>query len=173
MVIVVNTRRISITLWWIAGLLACSAVAVIVVGLTAPIEFSDAGAQAPPASPATTGIDANAPGPGVRQASPPLSAFATVWDADLRRPLFDPPPVTVAKPPSPPPPPPLTIRLVGTVVEPDRALGLFVTAGGKVEMKGAGQVVDGAKIISVNERGAIVLHHGRQVALTLEAEKPH
>lgn len=103
---------------------------------------------------------------------PELAQFEPFWDRPLRSPLFD-PPVVVETPPPPPPPPPLTIRLVGTVVEPGRALAILVNAAGKIEMKAVGQTTGDpaqpAEILAVERDHVSVRYAGETRELALES----
>lgn len=104
---------------------------------------------------------------------------AEAWDRvsnlRLRPPLYDPPPVTQATA-APPPPAPLTLRLVGTVVEPEphesRSVAMLATRQGTIELKRVGQrVEDGGALLEVVavETGSVSLRRGEQT-LTLKME---
>ena len=68
-----------------------------------------------------------------------LNVGSPSWQRVLRRPLYDPPPPT--------PPPvivqqrPITVKLVGTVIEPDNSQAFVRLASGSVELKRKGDQV--------------------------------
>jgi len=107
----------------------------------------------------------------VESPRPELVAFEPYWERPLRRPLFDPPPV-VETPPAPPPPPPLNLRLVGTILEPGRAVAVLANAAGKIEMKAVGQSTGDpgqpAEILEVHRERVVVRYAGETRELLLE-----
>ena len=89
-----------------------------------------------------------------------------VWSTSLRRPLVDPPkPVAAAATQAPAPP--LTVKLTGTVIEQGRSLAMFVTAAGKIELRGVGEVIEGAKVTEITDEGVRIEHNGRSVMMEL------
>ncbi len=99
--------------------------------------------------------------------SPKLNDFSPLWSVDLRRPLYDPPPKQVVVVP-PPPPKPLNVHLVGTAIEPGHSAGMFIMAGGQMELKAVGELIDDAQLLDVNEDSATLLHNGSPVTIKLE-----
>ncbi len=93
----------------------------------------------------------------------PASAYAVIYQHDVRRPLYDPPPVKVAKPK--PRQPKLTIQLTGTVIEPGSAVGLFRTSDSRHKFAGVGDSVEGAEVLSVVAGSATVRFEGRTFTL--------
>jgi hypothetical protein len=89
-----------------------------------------------------------------------------VWGTPLRRPLVDPPKaetMTAVKTTAPP----LTVKLTGTVIEQGRSLAMFITAVGKVELKGVGEIINGAKVTEITDAGVRLEHNGRAVMMAL------
>ena len=95
---------------------------------------------------------------------PPLESFAPAWSLDLRRPLTDTPAATqpVGAPEM------FAVRLVGTILDPARPRGIFITMLGQMEMKGVGEKTGGAEILQISERGATLSVAGRPVVLKVE-----
>ena len=108
-----------------------------------------------------------APGPSATAADAvdieAAAAYAMIYQRDVRRPLYDPPPVRVAKPT--PRQPKLTIQLTGTVIEPGSAMGLFRTSDSRHKFAGVGDIVEGAEVLSVVEGRASVKFEGRMFTL--------
>jgi hypothetical protein len=63
--------------------------------------------------------------------------------------------------------PPLTVKLTGTVIEQGRSLAMFITAVGKVELKGVGEIINGAKVTEITDAGVRLEHNGRAVMMAL------
>lgn len=110
--------------------IAASAVAIVIVASRCqpPIATID-GVRAPGKSVADR----------VSHAQIALNVNSPSWQRVLRRPLYDPPPPT--------PPPvivqqrPITVKLVGTVIEPDNSQAFVRQASGSVELKRTGDQV--------------------------------
>jgi hypothetical protein len=95
----------------------------------------------------------------------PLASFAPAWSRDLRRPLTD-APVLAQQPQAAATA--LPVRLVGTILDPDRPRGIFVTVRGQMELRGAGEKVGGVDVLRIDERGATVSVGGQPVTLKVE-----
>jgi len=95
---------------------------------------------------------------------PPLSVYVSAAQRDLRRPLFDPPPVPtqISRVPDKPR---LALKLVGTAVEPGSTYGLFIDRSGKTKFAKVGEILDGAEITTINDGTATVLYHGETITL--------
>lgn len=94
-----------------------------------------------------------------------------VWDLNLQRPLYDSPPPAApkseAKQPSP-----LSAQLAGTVVEPGHSVAMFVS-NGKIELKGIGDKIDQAEVLTITLDGVSLRHHGKEIDLKLkDVNKP-
>lgn len=165
-----NAPRVKLLLWSAAGLLTAGAALAVVAALVLPLDLPS------PASRTAGGSVPAAPERSV--ASAPLDSFKPVWDLKLRRPLVDaaPPAAVVipaqvaaaraaaAKPP---------VRLAGTVLDGNRRpRGMFVSANGKVEIRGAGERVAGADVLQVDEKGATLASGGQTYRLKLERFEP-
>jgi hypothetical protein len=138
-----NVRRVNLSLWTLTGVLSAGALLAAGVGIFAPVEVSFDEPVVPRKTPATS------------QASPdaqlPLESFAPVWSLNLRRPLE----VSAAAVNTNPP-----VENPGTVVEGSGApfvlvgtigdsLAMVRTASGAVEIKGVGELANGAKIVAI------------------------
>lgn len=145
-------------LWATNAVLAVGAAAVV-VWARSPLDL-----PAPTVGPRTV-APASAPA-----ASPPAdpAAYAVIYTASLRRPLFDVPPPVV----TPPPPPTLPLRLTGTIVEPGFTYATFRSAAGETKMAKPGDVVDGVEVLGVTDSSATVRFGGREVTLPVEKEAP-
>ncbi len=84
-----------------------------------------------------------------------LSDLAVIWQRDLHQPVVDPP--QEPKPKRKPPPPP-SVRLIGTVIEAERAFGIFEERG-SVQIKSIGESIGDYTVILV-ERGRAVIRAG-------------
>jgi len=103
---------------------------------------------------------------------PDLDRFAAVWSREMQRPLYDPPPEQPPPPPPDPPPKPLNIRLLGTMLEPDRRAAMFAVAGEGISVRELGQTVNNgsgdAKILQIEADRVVLEYAGQQRVLTLE-----
>ncbi len=98
---------------------------------------------------------------------PTLSAFEHAWQLQLRRPLFDPPPVKVEAKVFVPPP--LAYRLTGTVLNPDGAMAMFVGPQGKIEIRRVGQQIGEATILDISQDRVRINYHDQTRELELAA----
>lgn len=104
----------------------------------------------------------------------PLSAFAAVWDRDLRPPLYDAP---VDSPPPPAAPGVVVpampaVHLAGTVFEPGHSLALFRVDAGKTEFKSVGDEIAGMKLLEVRDDGVVVKWNGENRRIPIEPTSP-
>lgn len=98
----------------------------------------------------------------------PLELYAVIYERDIRKPLFDPKPIRTVK--VEPPKPKLTIRLIGTAVEPGFTYGLFRTKSGESKLVSIGQTIGGAEVTAVGEGTATVKFHGELITLKVESK---
>jgi len=168
-------RRAQIVGWAIASALGAAFIAVVVAGVAAPLDdFTYASETGASASSPDTPIDATSP-----DRLPPLESFASVWDRDLRGPLYDPPP-----PPPPParrPPPKVkpAVTLSGIIEEPGRSRALLTVGSGRTELKGVGDVFDNSagpvEVLEITADSVLIGCLGERYTLTLpnpqEAER--
>lgn len=99
------------------------------------------------------------------QVGPP-ELYAVIYERNIRKLLFDPKPIKPVK--VEPPKPKLTIRLIGTAVEPGFTYGLFQTKSGESKLVSVGQKIDGAEVTAVGEGTATVKFHGELITLKVE-----
>jgi hypothetical protein len=138
-----------------ATALVAGGVCVIGVALMTPLhELTDAAGQQP--TPSLTNADPD---------DVPLTSLAPAWSRNLRRPLTDAPAVATDQQA---PAAVLPVRLVGTILDPDKPRGIFVTVRGQMELRGAGEQAGGADVLSVDERGATISVAGKTVSLKVE-----
>jgi hypothetical protein len=95
--------------------------------------------------------------------NPMLQAYTTTLERHLRRPLYDPEPIVQETPP--PPKPVLQARLLGTVLEPGFTYAIFRDASGEQKFVSAGQSIEGAEIMSIEDGQATVRFNGESVVL--------
>ena len=157
-----HVRRVRITLWLLAVALTGASVVTVILGAALPYVK----AEAPP----TSNIDAHQADKGHESPAIALSAFARLWDVNLRRPLYDSP--TPAKTlPKPKPPAPLNMRLVGTMIEPGHSMAMFITKGGRIELRRVGQTVAQAKVVTIQADRVKLMYHGREHTLMAKDRK--
>lgn len=154
-----NIRRIRRWLFAGSAMMLAAAAAILATALQADIA---------PHSTASHREDAVAsPYETAPQPLPALDAFEPLWIIDLRRPLYDPPPLQPARA-EPPPPPPVHIKLTGTILAPDHALAILELRGGEIRMLGIGEHADGAEILEITPDYIRIMHHGRERKVELE-----
>lgn len=122
----------------------------------------------PPFSLSSSGSASSLNVPTSNSTSLSRSRCEAIWDRDLTKPLFDPKPIVVNTPP--PPKPKLTVRLTGTALEPGSTYGFFQTPSGDTKLVEIGQVVEGAKLLSLTADSAVVEYYGDQITLMVEKE---
>lgn len=104
---------------------------------------------------------------------PALQDFVSIWDRDLRPPLFDPPvestpevttgtkTVIAARP---------QLRLIGYTVETDYALAILMGQEGTVEFIAVGDELDGVTVVSITSAGVLLDHNGDEYTLKFDEE---
>ena len=120
---------------------------------------------------ATTKTLSVAARPDAFEAFPELSRFAVIWERDVRRRLFAPPPRSKPKPEPVekqkkqrrPKPPPLRVKLLATAIGAQRSYAIF-EENSRIRVRGVGQKVGGAAVVGIEPGRVILEHHGRQVA---------
>jgi hypothetical protein len=154
--VLVNVARTRLLLKFAAALLAGAGVCAVGAALLTPLDepLADATGQQP------TPSLANANGNDV-----PLASLAPAWSRELRRPLTDTPGVASQQQA---PAAVLPVRLVGTILDPAKPRGIFVTVRGQMELRGAGEKAGGVDVLSVDERGATISVAGKTVSLKVE-----
>ena len=140
-----------------AFLFASGTVGVVLYGFIAPLAVHISEQEAKPA------MEPNHP-PLV--ALPLLNAFASAYQRDLRRPLFDPEIV-----PTPPQKrPPLSLTLLGTAVEDGHAQGVFRDKSGRTRLATVGESLEGAEILSIDDGSALVKFLGETIRLSVPSK---
>ena len=156
---VARSIRFKKRLLFATSVALAAAAAISAVGLIAwPVESPQAAATSRPASrrPATTGRAGG------------LDDYAVIYQRSLRKPLFDAPlPTTVIVEQ---PKPQLTIKLIGTAVEPGFTWALFKTKSGEEKLVAPGQSLEGAELIEVSQGSATVRFAGELVTLKVQKE---
>lgn len=95
-----------------------------------------------------------------------LASFAPAWSLDLRRPLADAPAGSADAAQSAGEI--LPVRLVGTIVDPVRPRGIFLTTRGQMELRAVGETTGGAEVLGIDERSATLSIAGKPVTLEIE-----
>ena len=159
-----NVRKLNLSLWTLAAVLAAGALLSAALALLLPVEVAyDEQAAAHQTRPATS------------QASPdaqlPLQSFAPVWALNLRRPLSDSPPATntntQVENPGTTSGSGAPFILVGTIGD---SLAMVSTASGVVELKGVGEQAHGAKIIAIRPAQVDIEMGGARMTVTKPRE---
>lgn len=106
-----------------------------------------------------------------KEPCPGLDQFEALWALNLQQPLYGASvpvtPTTPAKQPMP-----LSVRLAGTVVEPGHSVAIFVS-GGKIILKGVGDQIDQAEVLTITAHGVSLRHRGKEVDLNMRIENKH
>lgn len=150
-------------LWCGAAVLVLASVGTIAVAWVRPYGAS------PPTNPHPS--DATHPSNTPVQPLPELSAFERAWNLDLRRSLYDQPVPVAMKPAKRQTPSRLSARLAGTVIEPGHSVAMFITPGGKIELKSVGETMGAIKVLDITPEGVSVLHRGKKIDLLLDQGK--
>ncbi len=132
-----------------AGLVGLGAAAVLAAGLTLPVQVE---APEPAAADAGTSAPALPDGaPSGAEAGPSKAALAELLRlcaADLRKPLQEAAPAAPGAGPAAKAGPraarSLTVRLIGTAIEPGHSLAMFQKPDGSIELRAEGQALDDA-----------------------------
>jgi hypothetical protein len=156
-----NTRQLNIAIWATAAVLACGAVAVLAIGLFAPLQS--------PGADSASGAGAPAASQPASAAMPSMGSLDAVLNRRLRVALTDAPaaaaaaiaPATPAAAASP------ALVLVGTI---GQSLAMIRTADGTVAVKGVGEQVDGADVLAIRPTQIDVRIGGKTVTLEKRVE---
>ena len=163
-----QVQRLRICLWLAGTLLYVSAGLVLAWGWLSP-GFA---ARRPAASrsPRTSRGEI----PTNNTPSLTLQDFERVYSRQLRRPLFDvPSPVVkpVVKRPTTKKQESLKMKLIGTILEPDRTVAMFSTAAGKIEFKRVGESVGTqaarAEVVEIQRNRVLVRYADRVITFEL------
>lgn len=158
-----NIRQKQRVLWLIAGSLITASIATVAFTLLVSPEINGNGAQSRRHSP--NSLDHNG------QNIPPLSAFASIWNKDLRRPVYDPPPQAkaVVKRPT------LQAELKGTATEDIANSCAFFSVQGQTIMASVGDKIgkspNVAEILKIEADKVVVRYYGEKLILKLKKQK--
>lgn len=155
-----NLYRTKRVLWLASVLLGAGTILAGLLGAFGPLQLGGGLTDARGGTPAADRADSAA------EAGLPLKHYEVIWQRNLRRPLFDTPPAAKAAPSKPK----LSVRLVGTVLEPGFTYGFFMTADGKTVLRRVGEKVAGAKVMSIADGEVTVLLAGETRTLKVEKE---
>ena len=173
-----SAQRLRWLLRSAAVLLLLASVAVVVWAVNSPQTSDDANpafAPAKRASAARTKLIH----------SPSLADFAEVWGKQLRRPLYDPPPVSAppkrnaARNPQKhrPKDGQVTVggvKLVGTMMEDGRSKAIFMNSNGAIDVKGDGETLAfaaGIRVDRIELQRVTISNDGRLTTLQLPQTK--
>jgi hypothetical protein len=152
----VNVARTRLLLKLAAAAFAGGGLCAIGAALLTPLDEPSADAKGRQSTPSLVNAD-----PG----DVPLASLEPAWSRNLRRPLTDAPAVASQQQA---PVAVLPVRLVGTILDPAKPRGIFVTVRGQMELRGAGEKAGGVDVLSVDERGATISVAGKPVSLKVE-----
>ena len=153
------TYRKQRQLLWVGNLILGASVLLAVYWLAIrPVPV-----QAP-----SPGKSQNVPGVSAGAAnSKPLTAYSSVWQRDLRKPLFDEATTTAAVSA---PKTRLNVTLMGTVVDPGYSYALLRSGSGQTKLVEIGQVIDGAELTEVNADTVTMKFGGETVTLQIQKQ---
>lgn len=151
-----NVARTRLLLKIAAAAMAGMGALAVGAALTTPLDEPLNGADGQQSTPSLANSSAD---------HVPLASLESAWSRDLRRPLTDTP---AGAPQQQVAAAVLPVRLVGTILDPEKPRGIFVTMRGQMELRGAGEKAGGVDVLSVDERGATISVAGKTVALKVE-----
>jgi len=106
-----------------------------------------------------------------QQRLPELAQMQGLWSRPLRAPLFDPPVEESTVETTPSNAPRHQFSLLGTMIEKDRPVALFVSDG-HIVTRGIGQTIDdsgdGPRVLDITPGAAVVLVRGERVSIEIE-----
>jgi len=143
-----NRKRRRQLLIWAIAVMALANLAILIAAVAVPLDAGGATNR-----PNTKASAASAPA----QNREPLTAYAAIYQRDLRAPLVE----VKAPPPTKPPAPKLTITLVGTAIDPDYTCAFFRLANGQTQTVFVGQMIEQAQVVKISE-GSVVVHYADQ-----------
>lgn len=159
-----------------AAVASAAAVAVLVWGFTEPVgiaaQESDAGRYL---RKATTAPADRADGPEARRTGLSITELQSLCGIDLHRPLYDAPkPKTVASATAARTVP-LSIRLIGTAVEPGHSAVILQMKDGSIELCAEGRTIDcpggAVAVTKIEHRKASVRFGGRTYVLEIRDDQ--
>jgi len=161
----VNTRRINHLLYAAAAVLAAGAVAVLILGLTLPLD-----SVAP-----ETSDHGGASTDGAAASLPTLASLEPLWDLRLRseltpgEPSQQQPAAARLAADVAPAPPGVPVSLVGTIGD---SLAILRNESGQVEVRAAGENIAGVEVLEVRPARVQVRYNGQVMTLQKPADAP-
>jgi len=153
-----NVRKVNLGLWTLTAALAAGAVVGAALGVFTPVEV-DSERDAPGRRAAAT--------QGSMESQLSLAEFESIWRLNLRKSLTDAP--ASAPVPDVNSTPTATAAgaggpfvLIGTIGD---SLAMIRTASGAVELKGLGEMVNGAKIVAIRPAQVDVESDGQRMTV--------
>ncbi len=163
-----NIRHVRSLLWLTAAVFIAVGIFITTQTVMKPVADSTQSQQITPDAESTTTLTYTAP-------VPPLSDYKVIWDTNWRRPLYDPPKVPVVTQHRQPPKAKLTVRLVGTIHENDRAFAMFAVKKGNTELKEVGETLTDVggdvEVLEINDESVTIRYAGEQMTLEIERKK--
>ncbi len=158
-----------------AAIVALGAAAILVWGVSAPVDVSAGAPDVPGLDISAKLYDKNTSDRNPnREETLDLSELQRLCAKDFHRPLYDPEPKErkVSKTSKKTP---MTMRLVGTATEPGHSVAILLSKDGSVELCSPGQSIETAcgtiTVTRVEHRKATVRHGGKTYELEIEDEK--
>ena len=180
-----NTRQRKRSIWLAAALLALGSAALIAWGLAAPVRLTPPKrANLPSIEPVAANQPDTPPNPANNPPSsnrPALAELTRLTAIDLRKPLY--PPETEKNKtkddntqPAPPPQNPLTLRLVGTIIEPGHSMAMLQnTRDQSIQLCPEGETIEHGNgkvtVTRVDPHKATVQYAGRSHVLETPRSK--
>jgi hypothetical protein len=168
---VISVRRMQLFL--IVGNLAALGCAVAALGVASLMPLPavpDSRELALPSASVTTPASVTKP--------VQVADWEPYWQTPLRRPLVDPlatPTVTAAPAPKPPPRPKLNVRVIGTILEHGAAIALLQVGTSDVQLRKAGEAVEGVadcQVLEIAAKTVKLRHVDHEVTLELLPDRP-
>lgn len=154
-----NPRQLNLLLWLVAAALAATCVAIVYLGVTAPLNLS---------TPNHVNVisRSDAPETTKEDSLPTLDELQVVSGLVLRQTLIEVKPVEAPKPVIPAPPAPkLDLQLTGTVIESDRPYAILSDARGSARLVRVGDEVKDAVVQTITAESVTLLVNNQQVTL--------
>ncbi len=170
-----NVRQRKRLIALAAALVGLAAAGVLVAGflvpVTVPVHEVAPASDGPDVAPNPNGDQAPARD-GSLPALPALPTLQRLCGRNLRRPLYDPPPVARAAAPKPA----MTVQFIGTVIEPGQSVAMFRKSDGSIAWCAPGESVEDAgsevRVTSVEYDKVTVQFAGESRELVIAPETP-
>jgi len=107
---------------------------------------------------------------------PSLAEFTHLWSLWLRRPLTDAKAASQTEATTRAARAPLRVKLLGTMIESERASAIFSNHLGRQEIRGVGETVGrapaGAKVLRISAKEVVLIYRGQEMTLKLVEPPP-